>query len=156
MNPSTPASYDVKPMHRDPEFVVVALLTLALFALPVDWWEHVRARYEDAPWLFGALLLPLAGRLGIRIAGVMATGRERAAAQAAPPSPPVPPPAEEGGDAPGVDADWRILPSGDDLEIGAADFEEAQAFHEVSERPSAGPPGPPPAESEVAGDGGGH
>ena len=90
-------SYDVKPMHRDPELIVVALVAVILLAMPVEMWQHVRARYEDAPLLFGALLLPLAGRLGIRIAGVVSTGRERAAAQAAPPAPPVPPPAEGDG-----------------------------------------------------------
>lgn len=83
MNP-----YEVKPIYRDPEFILVAVITMVLIAIPAEWYAQVKVRLED-PFIWAGVAV-IAGRMGIRLTGVIGMGRERAAAQVYPPAPQVP------------------------------------------------------------------
>lgn len=66
-----------KPLHKDPEAIVSALIVMIMLALPDGAYDQVVERVTAYPLVYGPVLLTLAARLGLRVVdsvGVMKTG----------------------------------------------------------------------------------
>lgn len=64
-----------KPIYRDPDALIVAVLTVIALAIPDDAWRHVVDRVASQPLVFGPVLVMLAGRLGLRAVDAWSVGR---------------------------------------------------------------------------------